>query len=336
MGGCFYPSGQAGFSHGVRPHATPHMIHLFSPMVGDETRGAGQGVAAMTATGSGPGKIAQPLDTVEPAGDDSYRKMAESCQRLTQLLPGMRRGPMATGGPRLIEAKRLGDAWLAVCKYVLASHNEVRNLVVVVDDPVAVDPALHGALEAFCRDQGLKTPKQVAYTIFPRGLARGRTAWELFDAYNRRRGFFDRVNRGWGTYFRRMTHYEGDHGSVNQLGRVIDAINSRDACHRAAYAMVIQHPGGENVRTRGAPCLNYLALQMQPGEARTISLLAVYRNHDVVERAYGNLLGLGWLLGFLCAQTGSRVGELTCLSSHAYIDRSVRPLRALLQTFGQA
>jgi len=243
---------------------------------------------------------------------------------------------MAIAGPHLITANSIPDAWLAVTGYVLANHNEARNVVVAIHDPLSVDPVLHRSIEAFCRDQGLLMPKQVAYTIFPRGLARRRTASELFDAYNRTRGFFDRVKTGWGTYFRRMTHYEVGHGAVNQLGRIIDAINSRTLCHRAAYTMAIPHPGGENVRTRGAPCLNYLAFQIEPDELQTISLLAVYRNHDVVERAYGNFLGLGWLLRFLCNETESQVGQLTCLSSHAYINDRVRALRTFLRTLGHA
>lgn len=242
---------------------------------------------------------------------------------------------MAIAGPHLIKADSLGQAWLAMCDYVLANHNEVRNLIVTINDPVSIDPLLHGCVEAFCRSEGLLPPKHVAYTIFPDGLARRHAAPGLFTAYNRTRGFFDHVKTSWGTYFRRMTQYEGERGPVNQLGRIIDAINSRTACHRAAYTMLIQQPGGENVRPRGGPCLNYLALQIEPDEARTISLLAVYRNHDVVERAYGNFLGLGWLLRFLCDETNSAVGQLTCLSAHAYIDRRIGALRALLKTLGQ-
>lgn len=242
---------------------------------------------------------------------------------------------MAITGPHLIEADSLGRAWLAMCDYVLANHNEVRNLTVAINHPLSIDPLLHGSVEAFCRSQGLLTPKHVAYAIFPEGLARRHGAPNLFTAYNRTRGFFDHVKTSWGTYFRRMTQYDGQHGPVNQLSRIIDAINSRMACHRAAYTMLIQQPGGENVRPRGGPCLNYLALQIEPGEPRTISLLAVYRNHDVVERAYGNFLGLGWLLRFLCGETNSTVGQLTCLSAHAYINRSIGALRAVLKTLGQ-
>jgi len=242
---------------------------------------------------------------------------------------------MAIAGPHLIDADSLGQAWLAMCDYVLANHNQARNLIVAINDPVSIDPLLHGYVEAFCQSEGLLPPKHVAYTIFPEGLAKRHTASDLFTAYNRTRGFFDRKKTSWGTYFRRMTHYEGRRGPVNQLARIIEAINSRKACHRAAYTVAIQQPGGENVRPRGAPCLNYLAVQMEPDHPRTISLLAVYRNHDVVGRAYGNFVGLGWLLGFLCNETNSSVGRLTCFSSHAYIDRKIGALRALLQTLDQ-
>jgi hypothetical protein len=242
---------------------------------------------------------------------------------------------MAIAGPHLIEADNIGEAWLAMCSYVLANHNEVRNLLVAINDPISIDPSLHKSVDAFCQSQGLLTPKHVAYTIFPEGLAKRHTGSGLFAAYNRTRGFFDRVKTSWGTYFRRMTQYEGQRGRVNQLGRIIDAINSRTACHRAAYTMLIQQPGGENVRPRGGPCLNYLALQIEPDAAQTINLLAVYRNHDVLERAYGNFVGLGWLLGFLCDETNSAVGHLTCLSAHAYIDRRIGALRGLLNTLGQ-
>lgn len=239
---------------------------------------------------------------------------------------------MPIAGPYLIEANNPAEAWLAVSSYVLANNNEARNVLVAIENPVCTDPGLHQAIEYFSHAEDLRTPKHVAYTIFPKGLARTRDTSELFAAYNRKRGFFDRIRNSWGTYFRRMTFHAGRRPPVNQLQLIIDAINSRTSCYRAAYTMIIQQPGGENIRPRGGPCLNYLAVQMEPGEPRTISLLAVYRNHDVVERVYGNYLGLGWLLHFLCDATNSRVGQLTCLSSRVYVSGKVRALRALLET----
>ncbi len=244
---------------------------------------------------------------------------------------------MTTAVPYLIQAGTIGEAWADVCNHVLANHNDVRNLLVTISDPASLDSELHAAVDDFCRVEGLLTPKHVAYTIFPKGLAEGRSADELYHVYNRPRGFFERVSRrrrGWGTYFRRMTCYEAKGGRVNQLHRIIEAINKRAECHRAAYTMLIQQPGPDNARRRGGPCLNYIALQLHPGEPRTIGLLAVYRNHDVVERVYGNYLGLAWLLAFICGETGSQVGPLSCLSSRAYVERKVTALRNLLNNVG--
>ncbi len=50
-----------------------------------------------------------------------------------------------------------------------------------------------------------------------------------------------------------------------------------------------------------------------------LSLLCVYRNHDFLERAYGNYWGLCYLLNLIACETNMEPGTLTCISSHAYI-----------------
>ena len=100
-----------------------------------------------------------------------------------------------------------------------------------------------------------------------------------------------------------MTHYNGPDGTVNQLNNIIAAIRDRENLSKAAYTIVIQEPGGETVRPLGGPCLNYIAVQAEPGQAGqplTLGLLAVYRNHDFLERAYGNYWGLCNLLDVPC------------------------------------
>jgi len=59
-----------------------------------------------------------------------------------------------------------------------------------------------------------------------------------------------------------MTNYEGVNGTVNQLGNIITAIGDRKTLSKAAYTIVIQHPGRESVRPLGGPCLNYLAVSV--------------------------------------------------------------------------
>ncbi len=231
------------------------------------------------------------------------------------------------------------QAWLEVVRQLATSQWELRNLIVQIRNPTILDDTFHNRIAAFANTQGLLGPKHVAYTIFPQGLYRnGVSAAILFSEYNRSRGLFERLQQrkpGWGTYFRRMTHYDkGGDETVNQLDRVITAIRDRDNLSKAAYTVVIQNPGGETVRPLGGPCLNYIAVQAEPGQAGqrlTLGLLAVYRNHDFLERAYGNYWGLCNLLRFLAKEVEGKPGPLTCVSSHAYVGNKKTALKRLVE-----
>lgn len=238
--------------------------------------------------------------------------------------------------PITVVADGFQAAWVQVVKRLVVSQWDLRNLVVQIRDPQVFDPPFHGNVQDFARAEQLLGPKDVAYTIFPHKLYKQRDcASELFVAYNKPQGFYDRVKTGWGTYFGRMTSYRTHRGIVNQLDRVITAIKSRKNLSKAAYSIVIQIPGGETIRPLGGPCLNYLAIQGEPsvaGNGVTLGLLAVYRNHDFLKRAYGNYWGLCNLLMFLARETGGVYGPLTCVSSHAYVDTKKVALRRFVET----
>jgi thymidylate synthase len=121
-----------------------------------------------------------------------------------------------------------------------------------------------------------------------------------------------------------MTAYGQNGPSVNQLDNIISAINNRSTRSHAAYTMQIQYPGNETLRKMGGPCLNYLAVQIEKGR---VGLLAAYRNHEFLERAYGNYLGLCNLIKFIAQETSMRPGMLTCISSHAFAAGNKRELK---------
>jgi len=226
------------------------------------------------------------------------------------------------------------QAWLEVVKLLALSNWERRNLAVQIKHPQLFDDDLHRKFGTFCRQVGMLGPRHVAYTIFPHEFyAKGRNAAHLFDHYNRKNGLYERLHgrkKGWGTYFRRMTSYDGSGPPVNQLKNVIDALNTRDRVSKAALTILIQKPGTETTRPLGGPCLNYLAVQAERNAETTLGLLAVYRNHDFLEKAYGNYWGLCNLLRFLATETGAHAGPLTCISSHAYVDGHKPALRAFV------
>jgi thymidylate synthase len=237
--------------------------------------------------------------------------------------------------PLALVHRGLQSAWLDVVRRLANSHWETRNLVVQIQDTGAFDDAFNDQVTGFARAHGLLGPKHVAYTIFPQGLySDGHDAAYVFRAYNRAGGMYERLHRktrDWGTYFRRMTQYPGHDGVVNQLGEIIAAIRDRKGFYTAAYTIVIQKPGGETIRPLGGPCLNYVAVQAEPGPPRQLGLLAVYRNHDFLERAYGNYWGLCNLVRFLAKEVGCDPGPLTCVSSHAYVDGKKAALKAFVE-----
>jgi thymidylate synthase len=129
-----------------------------------------------------------------------------------------------------------------------------------------------------------------------------------------------------------MTQYSGRRGDENQLDNIIAAIKTRKTRCRAAYTIVIQYPGTETTQKMGGPCLNYLTVQIDPSPPTRLGMLAVYRNHDFLERAYGNYWGLCNLVKFLAHETGMNAGPLTCVSSHAFVAEKRAKFKRFLDT----
>ena len=239
--------------------------------------------------------------------------------------------------PHIIDESSFQEAWLAASMHLSRTGWEAYNLVVTIGDVTAFDPTFHNRICAFCKAHKLLGPKDTAYTIFPHNLYKlVKTGDKLYFEYNRERGLYPRLirrsNNKWGTYFRRMTHYDYGDTPINQLQNIISAINSRENIKKAAYTIIIQKPGRETVRPMGAPCLNYIAVQMQEGNPRRMGLLCVYRNQYFLERAYGNYWGLCNLLRFLATETNTSVGPLTCISSHAIVTNHKVSFGQLLDT----
>jgi thymidylate synthase len=144
-----------------------------------------------------------------------------------------------------------------------------------------------------------------------------------------------------GTYFSRMITWPGkEPGGVNQLAARIQRLRAEHKAARhthnaldidvAADALA----GGEDLRglqvyaatdrrIRSFPCLTHIDLTLHQGRLHAV---AVYRHQYLIDKAYGNLLGLSWLMQFLCQQTGYSLGELVVHATLA--DSQGRP-RAL-------
>jgi hypothetical protein len=233
--------------------------------------------------------------------------------------------------PHVITEESYQKAWIVASRQLIKDGNIRNNLIVQIKNPLVFDERLHRRFNEFANDNGILSPKAVAYTIFPHKLYH----WvgnrnNLYDAYNRPNGLYKRIKTSWGTYFRRMTRYHVNGMHENQIDNIINAIKGRTKVYKAAYTIIIQKPGRETIRPRGGPCLNYIAVQMD--SAGKVGLLAVYRNHDFFERSYGNYWGLCNLLGFISNESELDCGPLTCISSRAYIDGSKTAFKAFIES----
>lgn len=245
--------------------------------------------------------------------------------------------------PAVVAAHSFQAAWAQAVIRLKLNSWKTWNLVVQIDAPSMMDLDIQERTTEFAKYYGLITPVQVAHTIFPYKYYKAGTARDvLYKKYWRYfRYTRTQAHRGWGTYFERMIRYAPDgniNQAVDQLATIIDAINGRRSNYGAAYAIVIPYPQKDSKRKMGAPCLNYLTVQVETvhGRGKRVNLLAVYRNHDFLERAYGNYLGLCKLLEYIAAETNSEIGSLTCISSHAYVLNHKRELYALAESVLEA
>ena len=236
--------------------------------------------------------------------------------------------------PVVIEEISFQSAWIQAVEFLKQHQWNHHNLVVHVLDTQAFDKHIHDIVASFASNNNLRSPEHVASTIFPwKQYVSSVSAIELYSRYARIYERSKKARRGtWGTYFNRMIGYQASDQRVNQLQNIIDAIRLRDQVHGSAYTIIIQHPGSETIRPLGGPCLNYLAVQIV--DRTQIGILGVYRNHEFLERAYGNYWGLCRLIRFLAQETGLSPGPLTCVSSHAYVKDQKRNLISLLEELG--
>jgi thymidylate synthase len=118
-------------------------------------------------------------------------------------------------------------------------------------------------------------------------------------------------------------------GSENQLETAIEKMNRWPRSSRTGLVFHLSAPTLDAPRTRGGPCLQFIEL-LWHGNG-TVDLAAVYRNHDFIDKALGNFVGLADLQQFICGETGKTPGNLVCHSMHAFVSnqRDARRLARL-------
>ena len=221
------------------------------------------------------------------------------------------------------------DAWREGAR-LLANSGDAFNLITTVANPTMTDQAWFQEYNPARLKAGIQSVSDVATTIFPyKYLARGYSRLELYERYvnihERAKRIHKKRGRRWGTYFDRMIRFGGN--EVNQLERAICALRTWRNNPKAALVIHTSSADTDSPRPIGGPCLQYV--EVLCSDKDSVSLLAVYRNHDYFEKVFGNFIGLGQLLRFICKETNRNPGPLICHSAHAYFQSTKSNLNAL-------
>jgi thymidylate synthase len=177
--------------------------------------------------------------------------------------------------------------------------------------------------------------RTVASTIFPTSLwRRDKPPSDLYERYERLWPRIKRVRANvHGTYFRRFYCFGPETAPVNQIQHILDTWGQGNH-RRSALQLAVFDPTRDHThqRQRGFPCLHQVALVH---DGPTLRLTAFYAMQVILEKAYGNYLGLTHLGQFLAHAMHLTLTEVTCVAAVAKLTQIpdvLKPQRMSLST----
>jgi hypothetical protein len=219
-----------------------------------------------------------------------------------------------------IERSNLSHAWADAMRTVIRHRGEMAPLVVSVtgfndQGQPQEDQVLRAALDLTLNETGLQNCETVANTIFPNSLWNpALPASKLFERYKvilPKLGKAERANQ-YGLYFERLTS-GGPPGSENQLDFVLKTFTGRNGVRRSALQVAVFDPARDHsaAAQRGFPCLQHVTFAPTDGG---LCINGFYATQYVLERAYGNYLGLCRLGRFVAHELKIPLTRLTCFT----------------------
>lgn len=241
-----------------------------------------------------------------------------------------------------IERDSLSLAWGNALRTVSApGRREFTPLIVSVtgfdaNGTPLETPSIRTALDSLLAETGKQSVETVASTIFPYHMWNQTVGRQnLFDRYLKilpRLRSASTKNRH-GIYFERMIA-GGPEQHPNQLDFVISAYCSRDDVRRSMLQIGVFNPTLDvtSAAQRGFPCLQHVTFA-PVGDCLTVN--AFYATQYMVERAYGNYLGLCRLGAFAAKEMGLKLSRVTCYSGIAMSDGPKGNLAQILAAVNQ-
>lgn len=188
---------------------------------------------------------------------------------------------------------------------------------------------IRNSLDRYLTDNKLQKVSTVASTIFPVSLWNPKESrCQLYRRYNNvypRLKKISKKNRR-GIYFHRMISW-GDEEKKNQLEFIIK--NYRLGKRKSFFQVSIFDPRKDHSTQAqlGFPCLQHIAFSPSEGK---LSVNAFYATQYMVERAYGNYLGICNLGRFVASELKLDLVRVTCYTGFGKLVKSKKSLKDLM------
>jgi thymidylate synthase len=233
---------------------------------------------------------------------------------------------------RVIEGGNLSDAWGKAFLLAFSSGSPLLNLTVGFPVYGEDDSLFNSSQNEICQirsalDETLTLYQKhsihtIANTIFPSFWDPERPNDELYTRYMTMWSRLKKHNGNRnGTYFQRMIAYGLEdnvaaEATVNQLKHVIETYMVEGNARRSALSISIMNPFTDHThqRQRGFPCLQHV--HFVPGEKdNSLTITGIYSTQLLLEKAYGNYLGLYRLGRFIAKNMGLKLVRVECNAS---------------------
>jgi len=263
----------------------------------------------------------------------------------------------------LVVGGNLAEAWLAAMKLVVDRGGKSFHLNVAFPAVYEEESPPWTVLNEFLIEHKKEELNTVANTIFPAELYHPhlgeKAAEQLYENYEISMRVHQRTGRGhdYETYFNRMVSYPVASGSTELLGDKAELLKAdghwnqlafqierlrrarKKSKRRNSYEIGLSHAIDAEMRVQAPltdiawgsfPCLSHVSLTMIDDQ---INLNATYRNQYLIERGFGNYVGLARLTRFIARECGAEPGEVPVVATEADAELTFgkRKVAALLQ-----
>lgn len=238
----------------------------------------------------------------------------------------------------MIEQNNLSNAWAKLFFLVINSGSTKASTVLLSlrgfkDGDAIEDLTIREALDDCLSTQNKQSVNTIANTIFPINLWK-RVGYDRQALYVKYLENFPRIkslgchknNRG--TYFQRLIAYGGDvqkgkrldQCNGNQLEHIIDGYLNSRMRYTMLQASIFDPNRDHTLATRlGFPCLQHLQFIPDQKE-KTLTVNAYYATQQILEKAYGNYLGICRLSSFMAHEMKLSLDQVNFFIGLAKLD----------------